>query len=397
MCKMKRLPNGFGSIKKLSGSRRRPFIAVKNNVIVGYYTTYNEAFADLARLQDKEVQKNQKITFAQAYNLMMEEMQLGEGAVKKRSSMFKNYCKPLHKKTLESITINDLEQLVSTESVPRTCVGRLKTTLGDIWSYGVRHQLIDRNIVNDCIFKVRNETEKKRVPFTFDELNTLRSTDTMNLDAPVWAIMQVLLWTGMRPAELFKVKPDEVHLDDDAKCWYLVGGSKTDNGKNRVIPLVKVQVVSIIEQWCDDAIKNNREFIVPIKYPQFTRRWLKLKESLGIDHEPYDCRHHFQTACYRCNIAEHITNLVVGHRDKSLTLRVYTHISAKEIYDGLANLDIFKGTRQLKLNIRLKNSLFKHFIQTDGYFIVRLFLMPKNGLFKLRLFSIKNFRAAVQI
>lgn len=59
MRKMHRLPNGFGSIKKLSGVRRNPYGAYppctayyengapKPAKAIGYYPTYNAAFKAL--------------------------------------------------------------------------------------------------------------------------------------------------------------------------------------------------------------------------------------------------------------------------------------------------------------------------------------------------------------
>lgn len=48
-----KLPNGYGSIKKLSGKRRRPFMACEGKSglqkVLGYFATREEALAVLAK------------------------------------------------------------------------------------------------------------------------------------------------------------------------------------------------------------------------------------------------------------------------------------------------------------------------------------------------------------
>ena len=60
-----RLPNGFGSVTKLSGRRRRPYTARKNGQYLGYFVTYAEGFAFLAAYKtDPSVYSPELITFA---------------------------------------------------------------------------------------------------------------------------------------------------------------------------------------------------------------------------------------------------------------------------------------------------------------------------------------------
>ena len=42
-----------------------------------------------------------------------------------------------------------------------------------------------------------------------------------------------MIYTGLRPTELLEIQTENVHLDEK----YMVGGMKTEAGKDRIIPL----------------------------------------------------------------------------------------------------------------------------------------------------------------
>lgn len=60
----------------------------------------------------------------------------------------------------------------------------------------------------------------------------------------------ILIYTGMRVGELLDIKVENVHINEK----YMVGGSKTEAGKNRVIPFHE-RIVPLVKKWYDNAIK----------------------------------------------------------------------------------------------------------------------------------------------
>lgn len=69
-----KLPNGFGTVYKLQGSRRRPY-AVKKTVqgkqkYLGYFETFEDAMAFLVEYnRDPALLSPSKTTFAEVYAL----------------------------------------------------------------------------------------------------------------------------------------------------------------------------------------------------------------------------------------------------------------------------------------------------------------------------------------
>ena len=68
MGKAMRRANGTGTVYKLAGRRRRPWVAAKQKIIIGYYPTKKDAIAALERLAGKDLTERYNMTFAQVFD-----------------------------------------------------------------------------------------------------------------------------------------------------------------------------------------------------------------------------------------------------------------------------------------------------------------------------------------
>ncbi len=62
----------------------------------------------------------------------------------------------------------------------------------------------------------------------------------------------ILIYTGMRVGELLDIRLDNVYLDQK----YMIGGSKTEAGKDRVIPLHD-RILPLVEKWYNTSKDHN--------------------------------------------------------------------------------------------------------------------------------------------
>ena len=122
----RKLPNGFGSIKKLSGHRRNPYAAYppvkeynmngtpKSVPAIGYYPTYDEAYEALSSYRKNPYDLNlANATFAEIFELWIETYQNGpkeksDSAVSSYRSAFKN-CRQLHNMKFKDIRKFDMK------------------------------------------------------------------------------------------------------------------------------------------------------------------------------------------------------------------------------------------------------------------------------------------------
>ena len=152
-------------------------------------------------------------------------------------------------------------------------------------------------------------------------------------------IVLILLASGCRPNELFNAMT--------ANCFntYFIGGSKTETGRNRIIPISKIGMDAyhrILEKAKEkgsekliDGYGGNREC------HNFSKREFKeLVEEVGESFTPYDCRHTFATWAKRSGIDPQILRRILGHASLTTTDQYYTHLDADDIISQIDGIRI---------------------------------------------------------
>lgn len=121
-----RLPNGFGSVYKLKGNRRNPYMVVltkgyvraecnikREKVILGYYPTKKKALHALADYHENPYDiKTHTITFAELYERWSDEhfkTLKNKSAIRTYTAAF-NHSEPLHNMRFKDIRPNHLEK-----------------------------------------------------------------------------------------------------------------------------------------------------------------------------------------------------------------------------------------------------------------------------------------------
>ena len=75
--------NGTGTVYKLSGRRRRPWVAAKNKVIIGYYERITDALEALEKLYGRGLSERYNMTFAEVFEVWQAEdyQEIGENGI----------------------------------------------------------------------------------------------------------------------------------------------------------------------------------------------------------------------------------------------------------------------------------------------------------------------------
>lgn len=136
----------------------------------------------------------------------------------------------------------------------------------------------------------------------------------------------------MRIGELLDIKNANVYLDQN----YMVGGSKTKAGKNRIIPISKY-IKPFIEKWYDP---KSEYLIYKTGYKKFTydsylQWWKKNIEN----HNPHDTRHTFATLMDKIGTNKISTKRILGHASNNVTDEVYTHKDVGDLLIAVNQLD----------------------------------------------------------
>ena len=176
---------------------------------------------------------------------------------------------------------------------------KARAILHSIFAYGIRREWCDTNPVSRI--EAPTVVEKTISPLTQKEVGQLRATVAKPGFADMRFSLSLLLYSGVRPAEVQRLSPEDV-------CWneqmVLIRPQKSKTGGGRAVPLrllpgLRRQDCTVPRNWLS--------------------RWRALRRRAGFTRwNPDVCRHTFATyhAAYFRNLPE--LQLEMGHRDLNL-------------------------------------------------------------------------------
>lgn len=334
-----RLPNGYGSVSKLSGKRRNPYrvrITIGRDETtgqyiqkaLGYYHTKKEALEALAAYNaDPYDLTSEKLTFAQVYERWSESYfpKLSASAQGTHKVAYK-HCVPLYNLPMVEIRLFHLQGLIDTCGLNYPSRERIKNLCQMLFAYAIRYEVVKENPAQYIDLGAKEEKEAIHKPFTPEELDILWN----HLDVPWVDTILILCYTGMRYGELLKMRTEDVHLYDR----YMIGGSKTDAGKNRIIP-IHHRIVPLIERY----YTPDRKTLLPnMGQSTYRMRFAKAVEECDLPpHLTHDCRHTFASRMDAAGANIRAIKAIMGHTGGDVTDKVYIH---KALEDLLKNVEL---------------------------------------------------------
>lgn len=198
-----------------------------------------------------------------------------------------------------------------------------------MYRYAIKYDIVDKNYAELCN-SVKVERKKIKIPFTVEEVQKLWE---MVEKVPFVDMVLVGIYSGFRPIELTMIKTKDVHLEEE----YIIGGTKTDAGRDRVVP-IHPQVESLIRKRYDEA--NEYLFmdynmftrdISSLTYDKYRGRFKKVMSAVNMKHNPHETRHTFITQAKYCKVNEYILKKIIGHEIRDVTEAVYTHRTIEDL------------------------------------------------------------------
>lgn len=336
-----KLPNAYGSVYKLSGKRRNPWVARKTvgwkqipeklraypiYEYIGYYPTKSEALQALASYNEDPYDLHAKtITFEEVYAKWSNEY----FETIKNSNGYKAAYKtsePLHNMKFQDIKLDHLQKVVDESGKNTPTLKTLKNLWGLMYDYAVIHEIVNpdkREMVRYVnISKPGNPNAFERKPFTKKAIKHLWEAETSN---PYISVVLMLIYTGVRIGELLDLEKKDIHLDER---WFYVKESKTDAGI-REVPIAE-KIVPFFEYWmqkeCDHLICTPDE--EPFQYRNYyDSYWIPLMKDLNLSkYTPHCTRHTCISLLTEAGVDERVIQKIVGHKGQNVTQVVYTHL-----------------------------------------------------------------------
>lgn len=369
-----RRPNNTGTVVKLSGKRRTPYCArvmsderdiitgKKKQICIGTFATREEALNALSiyslkrsssitneearnlapDLFDRIQEKTQKRapTFYEIYQILDDEefSKLSKSSRNGYGSWIKHF-ETIYNRTIDNITLADLQYIFDNDKSKGGTQMHMKVLCSKIFKYAVIHQYIPRDFdYTSYIRTAEFKQSTKHYPFTVDEVKKLQSVDTSEAH-----ILLIYIYTGLRAGELLHINRDNIHIDE--KCdddgterliSYMITGSKTKAGKNRIVP-----IHDDIKQFVIDELLKPDKRLIDCTYVSLNNTILvTVNGYLKATHTMHDTRQTFASLCQLYKVDVYARKKILGHKLKDITFDIYTTASKNKLYEEVNKIRI---------------------------------------------------------
>lgn len=309
-----KLPQGYGSVYKKSGKRRKPWVAVKTigwemvdgkakqkRIVVGYYATKAEGLDALSQYAPIA----ERCTFQEVYRRWSEQRFPALSTTAHYERAF-NYLKSLWKVKFVDLKTYDLENAVNMIQAP-SARKNAKLLIDQMYKYALKYDLVSVDY-SQRFTVLTPATKMERKPFSDAEIDMLWESKA--------DMILIQIYSGWRASEL-------VSFTDDGE--YMYGGTKTEAGKNRIVP---------IHPLIKDLVSNRGNYTLRQYYALFERTM----QELGMKHATHDCRVTFATKCHLYGVDPLAAKKMLGHKLDNITEKVYTKLSKEYLKQEIAKI-----------------------------------------------------------
>ena len=365
--RFRRRPNNTGTVVKLSGKRRNPYCArvmsnerdiitgKKKQISIGTFATREEALNALSiyslkrsnaitneearnlapDLFEKIQEKTQKKipTFKEIYEILdAEEFSKLSNSARKGYKAWIKHFKSIYDRPINNITLADLQFVFDNDGSKNGTQVHMKVLCSKIFEYAVIHQHISRDDDYTSYIKIADYKQStKHFAFDIDEIKKLQSADT-----PEAHLLLIYIYTGLRVGELLHINRDNIHIDE--KCdddgterliSYIVTGSKTAAGKNRIVP-----IHNDIKQFVIDELIEKEKRLIDVSYEWgFNKNIMPMiNNMLNTNHTMHDTRVTFASLCQLYKVDVYARKKILGHKLKDITFDIYTKASKNRLW-----------------------------------------------------------------
>lgn len=335
--------NGFGSIVCLdkSGKKRRKPWAVRittgwkngkqQRKYVGYYRTQTEALVALAEYHKNGVDLDvSKLTLGEVYDQWIERkaMTISESALSTHKMAYQRFGN-LANMPMKDIKKVHLQNWLDGIQLKPASKGKIRSTVSQLFDYAVAYDIVQKNYAKGL--EITEKVEKTGAIFTEEEIKVLWE----HRDDQMAQYVLILIYTGLRIGELLAMRGDTIYLDKG----YMVGGSKTEAGKDRVIPLHN-KIIPLVEQNLENNYLVYSKRSGAFTYNGIRPRFEKLMAKLGMNHKIHDTRKTAVSIMHSAGIPMETIRMIVGHSAKGITEAVYLYKEPHELVEAINTIEI---------------------------------------------------------
>lgn len=303
-------------------------------ITIGYFKSRKEANLALAEYHNNPYDvASRKLTFSEVYERWSERRfsQLSHN----RAEQFKSIYKALsefHDKPFADLKLLQLQSYFDRRTdISSASLQHYKILFNQLYKFALKHEIADKNYAQFIEIRKTGKV-KPHKNFSVEELRALWAAKD---DRDVQVVL-VLIYTGLRITELLEMPKYRVNVQER----YMVGGIKTEAGRDRIIPINRRILPFIEELMQNDSryliAKQNKGKSEAYSYHGFRYAiWKPLLKRFGMDHSIHDTRHTFISLADSAGVNKVALKRIVGHKNEDVT-DTYTH---KELGELIREID----------------------------------------------------------
>ena len=253
------------------------------------------------------------------------------------ASAYKHFSS-VHNKYMDLISAGDLQDCMDKCKSGKRTHQNMKCVAGLLWAYALDRNIVQKDVTENLY--IGKGESVQRDPITENELKKIKASFGKD---PFAKYVYALCYLGFRPGEFLKLKKTDLHQEDG--LMYLVGGSKTDAGKERRVPVPDVirhiinerlQVIGTDLLFPQLTYNRKKEFT---GYKQMSDAYFResifkpMMARLGIAEGkvPYCARHTYSDKLKNAEGDDKTKAAIFGHTDYSFTQKRYQSTDLNDI------------------------------------------------------------------
>jgi len=334
-----RNPNGYGSVIKLSGNRRKPYgarITLKFDnrgfpvyKFLSYHETAEEALMVLGEYNRNPYDINlAKITMKELYDKWLAKAEQQGRISKATASAMKsamNHCSKLHSAPYKKIKAYQMQDAIDDCGFGYSTQGAIKTLWKNLDLYAMEMDIITKK--NSDLIHAAAIPPTEKQPFTDNEIALLWK----HAEEPWVDTILIFIYSGWRISELLNMKSEAVDIEQGT----MKGGVKSKSGKGRIVP-IHSKILPFIQKYYD----QNNQFLITHKgnkvyNERYYRIWSEIMNRLNMKHTVHECRHTFRSLLDSAGANKKCIDMMMGHTSKEVGERVYTHKTFTELKNDI--------------------------------------------------------------
>lgn len=345
-----RLDNGFGSVVKQSGNRKKPYIVRVTDryeidsksgkkkqlkKVIGYASTKKEGIKMLERYHAKG-KFDPNATFRSVHDKFSKYKypSISHSLALAHEAAYRT-CEILADMKFADIKMEDLQRIIDKCGKNYPTLKKIKLYLNQVFDYALANEICSKNYakhINIIQYKERNSSLSKRNKMSTEDIKVIWNKK----DNQYYQIVLFLIYTGVRVSEALNLKKLDINIEEK---YFNVISSKTANGIRRV-PIAD-KIMPFVLNWfyineCSEYLfctTNGEHFKYRNYYDSY---FVPLMKDCNMEYTPHYTRHTFISLMKKANVDETIIKKIVGHESAMcLTERVYTHFEMNTMLEAV--------------------------------------------------------------